>query len=221
MADNSIVLKACSLFLGIKSLEISMLLTCLQAREKAYLKNEIVLLAGDKTSMIGVLLSGSVQIIKEDMLGRKNILAELTQGDLFAETFVCAGIEVSPVSVVAIKDTRVLWLNYQHIISSCPNSCAYHTKIIENMISVLARKNIFLNTKNTILSKHSIREKLLGYLTECRENFHSNSFTIPFGRTELADYLCVDRSALSRELGKMQAEGMLDYVKNDFTVHVK
>ena len=221
MTDYIAILKECSLFTGIEPSEINSLLSCLQAREKAFSKNEMIILTGNKTSQLGVIISGKVQIIKEDMLGRKHILSELGEADLFGETFVCAGIKESPVSVLVIKDTKILWLNYHNIVSSCANSCAHHTKIIENMISVLARKNIILNKKNTILAKHSIRERLLGYFTECMETFHSSSFTIPFGRTELADYLCVDRSALSRELGKMQAEGLLDYVKNDFTLHAK
>jgi CRP-like cAMP-binding protein len=187
---------------------------CLSARKKFYQKGEIILLSGNTVNFVGLVLSGSVQIIKDDDDGRVNIIAELGASELFGETFACAGIDHSPVTVIAAENSEILLMNYRKIITTCKSSCSFHAKLIENMLNLIARKNLMLNQKIEVLSHRSTREKLL-----CFFNLHRGAakrFTIPFNREELAQYICVDRSAMSAELSRMRDEGLIKFDKNDF-----
>jgi CRP-like cAMP-binding protein len=204
------------LFDGIALSDFEKMFDCLSARKKLYQKGEIILLSGNPVNFVGLVLSGSVQIIKDDEDGRSNILAEFGASELFGETFACAGIDHSPVTVIAAENTEILQLDYRKVITTCRSSCSFHIKLIENMMKLIARKNLILNQKIEILSKRTTREKLL-----CFFNLHRSSSKkciIPFNREELAQYLCVDRSAMSAELSKMKNEGILNFEKNTFEI---
>lgn len=204
------------LFIGIEANHLKEMLVCLSARQVQYDKNALILLTGDYISFVGLVLSGSVRVMKEDERGNSTILAELSKTDLFGEVFACAGVERSPVTVRASNRCEVLFMNYRKIITVCSFACPFHGKLIENMIRLIARKNLLLNQKNEILSKRSIREKI-----ECffdMERGKEKKFTIPFNREEMAHYLCVDRSALSKELCKMREEGIIEFHKNRFEI---
>ena len=202
------------LFDGIAFSDFEKMITCLSARAKSYKKDELILLSGDAVSFVGIILSGSVKIIKEDMDGRITILTELGVSELFAEVFACAGIDRSPVTVQAAENSEILFIDYKRIITSCANSCLFHTKLIANMLKLIAAKNLMLNSKIEILSKRTTREKLLLFFDMQRGA--ATKFTVPYNREELANYLCVDRSAMSIELGKMKKEGLINYNKNQF-----
>ncbi len=204
------------LFWGIDETELQSLLGCLNARVKSYDKGEIIFLQGDKATAIGLVLTGSVQIVKEDYFGNRTILAHVGCSELFAEAFSCAGERVLEVSAVAVEQSEIMLIDYARIITTCPSSCMFHTRLIRNMLNILAEKNIQLNRKIEHTSKRTTREKLLSYLLEQAEMAHSNTFAIPFDRQELADFLCVERSAMSAELGRMRSEGLLDFKKNQF-----
>ncbi|MFZ2538525.1 MAG: Crp/Fnr family transcriptional regulator [Oscillospiraceae bacterium] len=210
------VLKSVSLFDRINGNELESILKCLHSEVKTYKKDRMVFMAGDKISSIGIVLSGQVQVIKEDIMGNRAILTELCSGEIFGETFVCAGILTIPVTVLAVGDCEIMFIDYKQIITTCSSACIFHTDLIENMLKLIASKSMFLNQKIDILSKRSTREKLLSYFLIQMEKSKSKHFTIPFSREELADFLCVDRSALSRELSKMRDEGLLKYNKNVF-----
>jgi CRP-like cAMP-binding protein len=208
--------KSNDLFNGIALSDFEKMMDCLSTRKTAYQKGEVILLAGNPVNFIGLVVSGSVQILKTDIDGRVNLLAELGVSELFGETFACAGIDHSPVTVIASEHTEVLLMNYRKIITTCTSACTFHNKLIENMIKLLARKNLMLNQKIEILSKRTTREKLM-----CFFHLHrgaAKKFTIPFNREELAQYLCVDRSAMSAELSKMRDEGIIKFEKNVFEV---
>ena len=165
-------------------------------------------------NFVGIVLCGGVNIINEDIDGNKLLLTEIGPGELFGEVFACAGIFHSTVTIVANGDTKVLCFNYDKIITTCHRSCIFHTKLIENMLKILAQKNLMLNQKIEIISKRSLREKLLCYFNyQCKG---SKTFSIPLNREELASYLCADRSAVSNELSKMQKDGVIMYKKNQF-----
>lgn len=213
------LLKNSPLFSGIGEEDLTEMLQCLNARTSAYRKQEILLLEGQEISMVGIVLEGKVQIIKEDYEGGRTILTEIGPGNLFAEAFACVPAQRLPVTVVSVEESRVMWLDYRRVTSVCSSACRFHTKLIENMLTVLASKNILLNQKIEHLSKRSTREKLLSYLSDQAAENGSDEFDLPFNRQELADYLCVDRSAMSGELSRMQKEGILSFHLNHFVLH--
>ncbi len=207
-----------SLFEGIKSDEITRLLSCLDIRHRSFPKGTTIIHEGDQVEFIGVILIGFIQIVRTDINGNRMIQSGFGSGALFAESFVCAGIVQSPVSVVAVEDSEILFIPYKKMMHSCKQTCSFHYQLIENMLKVIALKNLGLNGKIEILSKRTLREKILTYLQQEKRKNRSVSFNIPFSRNELADYLCVDRSSLSRELGFLQNEGLISFERNLFTL---
>lgn len=218
MHSDLTLLQSIPLFNGIKKEELRGMLGCLNARKQRYEAGEVILLAGERAGNVGVLLSGRAQVVREDYAGNRTILTQLSPGELFAEVFACASgsAKTLPISVLSIVESEALLLDYRRIISSCTSACAFHTRLIENMLAVLANKSLLLNRRLGHLSKRSTREKLLSYLEEQAAFHNSRSFAIEFNRQELADYLCVERSAMSAALGKLQAEGLVRYHKNQF-----
>lgn len=201
-----------SLFAGIDATSFDQMLSCIEGRVKSYRKNGRILLAGDPVNTVGLVITGRVQIVRENAEGKQNLMAELREGDLFGEVFACADVSHSPVTVTAAQDCQVLHLCYKKIIATCPSVCPFHTKLIENMLTLMAHKNLMLNQKIEILSKRTTRERLLLYFDIERQG--SSRFTIPLSREELAAYLCVERSAMSAELSRMQKDGLIRYQKN-------
>ncbi len=204
------------LFSGIEGAERESLMGCLQAVGRRFKKGELVLAAGDKPS-VGLVREGVVQVIAEDPMGNRTIIGRMEEGDMFGEAFACAGAEKLPFSVEASADCDILLIDVARIVVTCPAACPFHTRLIENLMAVLARKNILLGTKIRHLSRRSTRDKLLSYLSDRAREVGAREFNVPFNRQEMADYLCVDRSAMSAELSKLKAEGILDYNKNQFT----
>lgn len=192
------------------------LLDCLSAVERHYEKNSFIFMENDAVTSIGVVLSGKVHIVQEDFWGNRTILAETGPGGLFGEAFSCAETEKLPVSVLAASDADILLIDYRRIITTCSSACIFHTGLIKNMLWILAGKNIMLTQKIEILTKRTTRQKLLSYLSAQAIQAGSHSFEIPFNRQELAEYLSVDRSAMSNELGKMRDEGILSFARNRF-----
>ena len=216
MIYDDVLLQA-RLFAGIDRKEMKMLLKVLNAQTETYEKEERILNAGDEVTFVGLVLAGQANVIKEDADGERALVARLLPGDHFAEALCCAGIKHSPVSVVAEEATTVLLLNFQRMMSVAPGGGVLPARLANNMMMLLAEKSLYLQERMTYLSKKTIRKKLLKYLLNASKNGNS-AFTIPYNREELADYLCVDRSALSRELSKLKQEKMIDYWKNHFKV---
>lgn len=216
MDSISSIRKKCPLFADITENELCSLLGCLSAVRRSYEKNSFIFKTKDRVSSIGIVVSGSVHIAQEDFWGNRTILANISEAGLFGEAFSCAETDTLPVSVIAAEASEILFIGYRKIITTCSNTCVFHAKLIKNMMRILARKNIMLMQKIEFISKRTTREKLLSYLSEQAINNKSGAFFIPFNRQELADYLCVDRSALSREMGIMQNEGLLRFNKNYF-----
>lgn len=207
------------LFKGIDRSDLGKLLVCLQPKVRKYEKDETIYHAGEHVSAFGVVLSGFVQIISEDIFGNRNILSGVGKLHLFAESFACAKSMILPVSVVSATDSEVMLLEYNRVVGKCSSVCSFHATLIENMLEILASKNIYLNRKLNVLSRRSTREKVLAYLGEEAKKQGSTSIQIDFNRQELADYLYVDRSALSAELSRMRGEGVLDFNRNRFILY--
>ena len=210
------IFKKVPLFEGIPHDSIKKMLGCLGTAVKSYEKDEILLQAGSAVTGIGIVLEGCAQIIKEDVYGHRSIMANIQAGDIFGEVFVCAGLKKSPVAVVAATDTVVMFIGFDRIVTVCPNACSFHTTLIQNMLRLIAGKNLMLNKKIDYLLIRNLRERLSAYLLERSKLTGSAQFDIPFDRSELADYLNAERSALSRELGRMKDEGLIDFYKNSF-----
>lgn len=212
------IVKNNPLFQNINNEELASLLKCLQARVKIYEKNSYIFSEGGKVSEIGIIISGRVHIIKDDYWGNRSILSELNEGEMFGEAFSFAGEKSSPVSVLAVERCETLLINFNNILHACPTPCLHHTMIITNLIKILAKKTVLLTQKMQFITQKKTREKLLSYLSAQEKAANSSTFEIPFNRQELADFLSVDRSAMSNELSKMRNEGILDFDKNRFTL---
>jgi len=210
------VAKRNPLFAGIVFSDFEPMLKCLDTRTITYSKNDVILFSGDSVNFVGMILSGGIKIIREDMDGNITILAKLTYGDIFGEAFACAEIFHSPVTVLSIEDSEIVFIGYSKLITSCTSACNFHSKLIKNMLKVLANKNLLLNQQNEILSKRTTRDKLLCFFDYQRDS--AKKFTIPFNREEMANYLCVDRSAMSNELCKMRDEGLITFKRNEFEI---
>jgi len=211
------ILALSPLFFQIRKEEMGTMLTCLNAKQSAFSKGETVLKEGAPANLIGVVLSGMVQVIRVDYFGNRSMMAKLGPSDLFAEAFALAGVEDMPVSVVAAENCEVMLIDVSRITYTCVRACGFHQQMIYNLMRILALKNLACNQKIEVMSKRSTREKLMAYLLLQAKRAGSDSFVIPFDRQELADYLEVDRSGLSSEIGKLRREGVLTCEKNRFT----
>ncbi len=205
------------LFQGIQPEELTALLGCVRARERSYLKDDVIYRAGDSVSDVGLVESGSVNIVVNHYWGGSNIFGHVRAGQIFAETYAAFPEHELLVDVVAAEDCTVLFLTLDNLLSTCSNACAFHNRIVHNLVRISARKNLRLSSRMMHIAPKSIRERLLSYFSEQAQE-RGNPFSIPFSRQQLADYLGVDRSALSNELSKMQRDGLIEYHKNDFTL---
>lgn len=212
-------LTQCPLFAQVAPAELPELLRCLQARVTAYGKNQTVLQEGDPARYVGIVLEGQVQVVRDDFYGNRRIVATIQPPELFAEAFACAGEQSMPVSVVTAAPAKILLLDCQKIRTPCANACRFHQRLIQNLLQVLAQKNLLLHQKLELTGRRTTREKLLAYLLQEAKQAGSSTFTIPYDRQQLADYLGVERSAMSAELGKLRRDGMLDFHRSRFTLH--
>lgn len=204
------------LFRGITAGEIEHMMGCLDGRCKKYMKGEMIYRAGDVIQSLGMVLSGSVYIENDDILGNKSILDVAAPGQAFAETYACVPGEPLMVSAVAAEPSEILFLNIGQGLQTCSNNCVYHGRLIKNLLAISAQKNLNLSRRIFHTRSKSIRGRLLSYLSFQATRQGSLEFDIPFNRQQLADYLSVDRSAMSNELSKMQKEGILTVNKNHF-----
>ena len=216
---NFLFLTKTLLFRGVTQLEVEEMLQCLGAYTKTFQKGESIYCAGEMIECMGLVLSGSVYIENNDIWGNKSIISHVETGQIFAETYACIPGEPLMVHVIAAEKTEVLFLNTARLLRTCSNSCAHHNKLIKNLLQISAQKNLSLSRKIMHTSSKSIRGRLLSYFSEQAVQSGSCQFTLPFNRQQLADYLGVDRSAMSNELSKMQKDGLITYNRN--TVYLK
>ena len=210
------ILKQSPLFAGIEERDLSPMLGCLGAKERQYKKGSSIFSEGEPAVYIGLLCSGAAQIERIDYNGNRTIVSVVDSGELFAESFACAGVERLPISVTATEDCAVILLDCRRITQACCNACAFHQQMIYNLLKITAQKSIRLHQRAEIISHRTTRGKLMAYLTLQATQKSSTKFTIPFDRQELADYLEVDRSGFSAEISKLRKEGILTCRKSDF-----
>lgn len=212
------ILQNCPLFAGIADENLTAMLGCLDAKACRFDKNQTVIAEGSRARHIGILLSGSVQIVRVDYYGNKSIVATVEPGEIFGESFVCAEVEKIPVTVIATEPSAVLLIDCNRVLHACNHACAFHSRMIFNLMKVVAMKNLVFHQKIEITSKRTTREKLMAYLLLQAKKNGSQSFTIPYDRQGLADYLEVDRSGLSAEISKLRREGVLMCHRSSFTL---
>jgi len=191
------------------------LVNCFNIKVRKYPKGSVIISSGDAVNSIGILLSGGAAVLTENIEGHRNVIAFLSPGDLFAEVFALSG-EKSPVSVHAASDSEAAFLDIEKVTHICQSSCAYHKQFVWNLLAMIARKNVALNEKIQCIGQRSIREKVSVFLAMRQKEAGKNPFFLQMNRQEMADYLCVDRSALSQILSVMSSQGWIEYNKDCF-----
>ena len=212
------MLKKCGLFEEIEEENLTAMLDCLGAKVFSVKKDMTIFQEGTPAKYIGLILSGAVQMVQDDFYGNRSIVTSIGENGLFGESFACAGITSLPVSFIASKDWEIMLIDCKRITNTCCNACSFHKQVIFNLLHLVARKNLDFHQKIEITSKRSTKEKLMTYLLSVAKQTGSSSFTIPYDRQALADYLGVERSAMSDEISKLRKEGIIECQKSHFTI---
>ena len=210
------VLKRTKLFSGVGEEDIASLLSCLGARKKEYKKGEYILREGEHISDVFILVEGKIHIQKDDYWGNRSILSVISVGEMFGEGYAAPESGALLNDVIAVEDSSVIFFDVKRILTTCSSACRFHNMIVQNMFFAISDKNRKLVQKLGHMSGRTTRAKLISYLSEEAKRQGSSAFTVPFNRQQLADYLCVDRSAMSNELCKMRDEGMIRFEKSRF-----
>lgn len=209
--NNFETVKECPIFKNFSIDEIIEIFSVISFYEKDYKKNDIILAENTKVEYFGIITNGKIALSNFDYFGNRNILNVFEKGDSFAEALVSLEIQI-PHEVISLTDSSIVWIEYKSLSKSL-----YYQKILNNLLNIISTKNLILNKKLQILSKRTTREKILEYLSNQKKALSLDSnFEINLNRNEMADYLALDRSNLSRELGKLKKEGIIDFEKNKF-----
>jgi CRP-like cAMP-binding protein len=212
------ILKDTKLFAGVDEADIAAILGCLQAKLCNYKKGEYVFRQGEHISSITVLLDGNLHIQRDDYWGNRSIINVVRNGEMFGEAYIANENSVMMNDVVAVEDSTVIFFDIKRILSVCSSACRFHSLVVQNLFFAISEKNRKLVQKLGYMAERSTREKLISYLSDEAKRQNSSNIVIPFNRQQLADFLSVDRSAMSNELCKMRDEGLVVFKKNQFTL---
>lgn len=204
------------LFENVRNNEVLELLKCIGIKTKTFKKDAIIVKQTGKIDFLGVILSGNATISKIDSMGNRTIVEELKMNDIFGHNIVCCGLERSPVDIIAKNECEVLFLPFEKVVTPCSKLCPYHLQLIKNVMKMISKRNSLLNDKIDIIGQKTTRDKILALLDTYRTE--EKVFSIPYSREEMAKFLHVDRSAMSRELCRMRDEGILRFHKNHFEI---
>lgn len=205
------VLAGTELFAGIAADELDEMLRCISPEIKQYGKNQCLALAGQAFGGIGLVLSGQVAVSKENVAGNRVILSVLEAGGMFGEMAAFSGVPLWPATVTAQTETTVIFLPPEKIVGNCPRQCPSHRRLILNMLRIISNKALLLNKKLEYLAIKSVREKIGAFLLEHYRECGRTTFMLPIKRNELAEFLNITRPALSREMGRLRDEGVIDF----------
>lgn len=204
------------LFENVRNNEVLELLKCIGIKTKVFKKDSIIVKQTGKIDFLGVILSGNATISKTDSLGNITIVEELKMNDIFGHNIVCCGLDRSPVNIIANNECEVLFLPFEKVVTPCSKLCSYHLQLIKNVMKMISKRNSLLNDKIDIIGQKTTRDKILALLETYRNG--ERVFSIPYSREEMAKFLHVDRSAMSRELCRMRDDGILRFHKNHFEI---
>lgn len=210
------VLSTCPLFSGIDPEDRNHMLGCLNGSVREHSKGSYIFTEGEPARHVGVVLSGTVQIVRDDFYGNRSILAQAEPGELFGEVFACADLELLPVSALCVKDCSVMLLDCRRMLTVCSNACRFHSMLVQNLLQIVSNKNVLLSQKIRYMSQRTTQRKLMDYLMDQAKAQGGPEFIIPYDRQGLADFLGVERSAMSAELGKLKKDGVLDFHGSHF-----
>ena len=212
------ILQRSQLFAGVGEANIEAMLDCLSANLRDYKKGEYVLREGERVDNVMLLASGSLNIQKDDFWGNRSIINHISAGEMFGEAYIAP--ESGPIlnDVIALEDSDVMFFDFRKILTVCSSACRFHTNVVQNLFFAISEKNRQLVQKLGHMSKRTTRDKLISYLSEQAKRGGSSTFSIPFNRQQLSDFLCVDRSAMSNELCKMRDDGLLTFDRNTFSL---
>ena len=209
-----------ALFRGIEESDLQGLLSCMEAGELSFRKGETLLHCGERTEQLGLVLAGTVHIVRDDFWGNRSIVGFAGPGDVFAESYALTG-EPLGVSALAATDCAVLFFGASKVISGCAQVCGFHEQLSRNLLGMVAKKNLLLTEKMRHMARKTTREKLLSYLSAQALRAGTSEFEIPLDRQQMADFLGVERSAMSAALGRLRDEGVLEFRKNRFRLLLK
>ena len=215
------LLNKTKLFLNVAEEDVQAMLDCLQARKKTFKKGEYVLRQGEHLNDVIILVEGNLHEQQDDYWGNRSIISSIGVGEIFGEAYVGMDSGALLNDVVAVENSVVLFFDVFRLINVCSSACRFHTMVVQNLFLTISEKNRQLTQKLGHMSKRSTREKLISYLSEEAKKQNSGTIVLPFNRQQLADFLSVDRSAMSSELGKMRGEGLILFEKNKFTLLMK
>lgn len=216
---ENLLLEQTLLFRGMRPEEIAQAQAALHAREKTYKKDEAILLAGTPTAWMGMITRGGATIESTDLWGNRTILSHVGRGQCFAETYAFLTEETVPVDVIASEDSTVLFFKIGSL-QAADGAEAWGRKLIVNLLTISAHKNLALSARSFHTASKHVRGRIMAYLNTVSLQKRAKSFAIPFDRQQLADYLNVERTALSKELGRMRREGLVECRKNQFRLLV-
>lgn len=206
------------LFQGINQEEYQQMVRCFHAIEKQYSPGELICSYGENNTQIGVVLEGTLHLIRSHVDGHQALLEQLSQGDLFGETFAFVSLSESSLQVYSITKSRVLYMDYSHLIKRCSKACPHHSLLVNNAIQMISQKAVQLSQRLEILSQRTTRDKLSCYFSILSSQNNTSIFSLPFSYSSLADYLSVDRSAMMREIKKMKEEQLISTTRHEITL---
>jgi CRP-like cAMP-binding protein len=216
--DKTAVLAGTALFAGIDAATLSAMLGCLQPKIAVAAKNSFIAIEGEPFTGLGILLAGEAAVVKENVAGTRSMLTTLAAGDMFGEMVAFSALKTWPASVFAQSDCTVAFLPPQKITGTCPHACAGHQQLIRNMLLIVSEKALMLNRKVEYLTIRSMRAKIATYLLEQHKQIGKKTFVLPLKRNDLADFLNVSRTALSREMGRMRDEGLIEFFRSSVRI---
>lgn len=212
------IIASSPLFSGFAAGELESIIKCLSPSVRVIEKDGTVFSHGDRPQYVGIVLDGCVYVVYDDYWGNRSLISAAEAGDVFGEAFSCGGAETLPVSAITKRESTVLLIDSAKLLEPCESICTFHVRLMKNMIKTLSVKNTEITNKIRHITPKSAKEKIMSYLSYCAEAAGSSTFDIPFDRQGMADYLSMERSALSNTLGKMRDDGLIIFTKNRFTL---
>jgi len=212
------IIRKCPLFTHIKDDDLIKVQNCMGGHIMKFSKNQVILEEGDPAVTLCIVISGAVQVVRDDYDGNRVIISRIEPSGLFAESVSITEDAHMPVTIVAENDCEVLMLDSSRILAPCYKNCYFHINIIKNLLDIIARKNIWLTQRIEITSRRTTRGKIMAYLLMEAKHLGTKEFTIPFNRQELADFLGVERSAMSAEISRLRKDGIIECNRSWFRI---